>query len=299
MALLTIYYETLLNITVSQQKPGVYSLVILVKLTIEIILTVVFIAYFSMSWEGRLYAWLISLMFSVILAAPYFHRCRFLTWNVRWSHYLSAIYFGLPLILHSIGKFIINQSDRIFITKMISIDEAGIYSIGYQVGTAVLLLVNAAGNFFQPYLYERLTTRSPKGNHEIVKTSYQLALLFILFQVLLWIGSPLLFKWLINPQYTESVKYIFWIGLGYVFWGLYIIMTGYIFYSGNNSFLGYLAIVNIILNIGLNYIMITHYGALGAAYATCISFFVVFVIVFVKANQLYPMPWLEWIKRKV
>jgi O-antigen/teichoic acid export membrane protein len=53
-----------------------------------------------------------------------------------------------------------------------SIEEAGIYNIGYQVGTVILLLVSAAGNFFQPFLYERLANLTKKAEIEIVRTTY-------------------------------------------------------------------------------------------------------------------------------
>ena len=52
-----------------------------------------------------------------------------------------------------IGKFVINQSDRLFLAKMVSVEEMGIYSVGYQVGTIVLILVTAFSNFFSPFLF--------------------------------------------------------------------------------------------------------------------------------------------------
>jgi hypothetical protein len=49
------------------------------------------------------------------------------------------------------------------------ITEAGIYNIGYQVGMVMLLLVNAVANFFQPFLYERLSNINRESQIEIVK----------------------------------------------------------------------------------------------------------------------------------
>jgi O-antigen/teichoic acid export membrane protein len=58
--------------------------------------------------------------------------------------------------------------------------------------------------------------------------------------------------------------------------------------------LGYLAVLNVGLNIFLNYILIQQVGALGAVYATCISFFVIAVIVVWRGTSLFKLPWFEF-----
>lgn len=291
LSFLTIYFDTLLNLTVTQQKPMAYGFFNITKLVIEIGLTIFFIAKCAMGWEGRLLAWLISVIITFGIGIFYFNREGLLTLRISYTYFFSSILFGAPLILHTVGKFIINQSDRIFITKMVSLEEAGIYSIGYQIGLAILLFVNAAGNFFQPYLYERLAKNNSTSNLQVVKTTYLLVLLFVSVLIALSVFSPLLFYWFIDERYTAGARYVFWVGLSYVFWGVYILMTGYIFYSGQSQFLGKLAILNIVLNGILNYVLISAFGAMGAAYATCVSFFIIAVLVSYKANRLYPMPW--------
>lgn len=297
LAFLTIYFETLLNLTITEQKAGAYALFNVSKIFVEIGLTVYLVTRLEMGWEGRLLAWLVSVVMSFVLGIVYFKMEGFLVFRFNKQYFFSSLLFGAPLILHTVGKFIINQSDRIFITKMVSIDEAGVYSIGYQVGFAVLLFVNAAGNFFQPYLFERLAKNDAQSRLQIVRMSYLLLSLFMAALLGLAVCSPLLFSWFIDERYAEGTRYVFWVGLSYVFWGIYILMTGYIFYSGQSRFLGKLAILNIILNASLNYLFISAFGALGAAYATCVSFFIIAVIVFVKANTLYPMPWIYYFKK--
>jgi O-antigen/teichoic acid export membrane protein len=291
IAFLTIYFETLVNLTVAQQKPFTYGFFNISKLLLEIGLTIYFVAVKMMGWEGRLLAWIISVTFSFIIGTIYFYREGFVIAAFNPKYFYSSILFGAPLILHTVGKFIINQSDRIFITKMVSLDEAGVYSIGYQVGIAILLFVNAAGNFFQPYLFERLTKNDSASKLQIVKTTYLLILLFVAALIVLTIFSPILFSWFIDERYAAGVQYVFWVGLSYLFWGVYTLMTGYIFYSGQSQYLGKLAILNIVLNGILNYVFISNFGAMGAAYATCISFFIIALLVSYKANRIYPMPW--------
>ena len=174
---------------------------------------------------------------------------------------------------------------------MVSLEEAGIYNVGYQVGMLMLLLVGAVGNYFQPFLYERLNNPTPEAKVQIVKMTYLIIGLLTVFLIMMTLGAPLFFKYLVNESYADANMYVFWVGLSYFFWGIYIVFTGYIFFFNKTRILGITAIVNVALNIILNYWLIGIWGPIGAAYATCISFFVVAMIITYVAIKMMPMPW--------
>lgn len=294
IALLSIYFDSLLVYNVIEQKPNNYVKFSIIRLFIEVGLTLLFVSYFGMGWEGRLWSWLIATIISFFLSIYYFSSQGLFTWNIRKKYIRAGIIFGFPLILHTIGKFVINQSDRIFIAKMVSIEEAGIYNIGYQVGMVILLLVNAAGNFFQPFLFERLTDLTDHRKLEIVRIIYIIIIALMVLLLFITLIAPFLFKTIIDRSYSGAVVFVFWTGLSYFFWGIYTLFTGFIFYKKQTNQLGYLAILNVTLNICLNYILIKHFEALGAVYATCISFFVIAAVVVWRGSSLFKLPWFEF-----
>lgn len=294
IALLTIYYENLLVLNVIEQRPKLYLKFSLVRLFVEVGLTLLFVSAFGMGWEGRLCSWMIATVISFFLSAFYFRSRALLTLRISKVYIRAGILFGLPLILHTIGKFVINQSDRIFIAKMVSIEEAGIYNIGYQVGMVMMILVTAITNFIQPFLYARLSDLNLQSKIEIVKTSYGIIIGLFFCLVMLTLASPILFNYLIDKNYAGGYVYVFWTGLSYFIWGVYMVFAGYIFYAKKTKVLGVLSVVNVILNIMLNYFLILKFGAIGASYATCISFFVVTIVVLKKAESLFPLPWFDF-----
>lgn len=296
IALLSIYSETFMAYIIIEQKSQVYVKFSIAKVLLEIGLTLLFVSVFRLSWEGRLLSWLVATVISFIVAMYYFKRQGLLTFKIKKQYITAGILFGLPLILHTMGKFVINQSDRIFIAKMVSIEEAGVYNIGYQVGMVILLLVNAIGNFFQPFLYQRLSNLTEKAKVEIVRVTYIVSAGMLLSVIILAIVSPLLFTFLIDKSYSNGVNYVFWTGLSYFFWGVYILFAGFIFYEKKTKQLGYLALLNVCLNIMLNYYLIQEFGALGAVYATCISFFVIGAIVVWRGSSLFKLPWFDFKK---
>jgi O-antigen/teichoic acid export membrane protein len=160
----------------------------------------------------------------------------------------------------------------------------------------ILILVTAFSNFFSPFLYERLNKGTDAAKREIIKVSYIFIIVIFIALLLLTLVTPLIFSYFIDKDYSSGVKYVFWVGLGYFFWAFYAIFSGYIFYLKKTKVLGFVAIVNVVLNILFNFLFIKQFGAIGAAYATCLSYFIVAIIMGVLVNRLYPMPWLYFLK---
>jgi O-antigen/teichoic acid export membrane protein len=295
IALVTIFTETLLIYLITEQRSKLYAVFSLGRLFIEVSLTIYFVAVRNMSWEGRLLSWLITNTFYFIVALIYFIRRGLLVKRITLKYINYGIAYGLPLILHTLGTFMVNQSDRIFITKMVSIHEAGIYNIGYQVGVIMLILVNAVSNFLTPYIYVRLEDLTPKHKQEIVRTSYKMVIISFLFFILISFVSPYIFSRFVDSSYESALEYVFWVALSYFFWGIYLFFSNYIFYAKETGFLAWISILNITLNVSLNYFLIHKYGAIGAAYATCISFLIFSIIIILKSIKLFPLPWTNFL----
>ena len=49
---------------------------------------------------------------------------------------------------------------------MVSVEEMGIYSVGYQVGMIILVVNTAFVNSFSPFLFERLNRNTPRDKIE-------------------------------------------------------------------------------------------------------------------------------------
>ncbi|MBP7556172.1 MAG: oligosaccharide flippase family protein [Chitinophagaceae bacterium] len=276
---------------VASKKAGVFTGTTFLKILFEIALTLLFVVVLNYHWQGRILSALLAAVLITGVSVYYYKKWDFLAWDIRKVYVMQAIVFGAPLILHQIGKFVINQSDRLFLAKMVSVEEMGIYSVGYQVGSIILILVTAFSNFFSPFLYERLAKNTDKAKQEIVKVSYVFLAGVLLALLVLQLVVPLLFDWFIDQRYKSGIRYVFWVGLGYFFWGIYTIFSGYIFFSKKTKILAWLALVNVFLNILFNYFFIQKFGPLGAAYATCLSYFIVAVAVVIIVSGIYRMPW--------
>jgi O-antigen/teichoic acid export membrane protein len=126
--------------------------------------------------------------------------------------------------------------------------------------------------------------------------SYLYGIGCLLVLVLIILLAPIFFRIFIAPGYYEGVRYVFWIALGYCFWGGYMLFSGFVFFFKRNKILGWLAIFNVTTNLLFNYLFIKMFGAIGAAYATALSFFLLFVLLATISRRFMPLPWTSYRK---
>lgn len=291
LTICVIVNEIFRSYVITANKVRAFTILTLCKIFIEICLTLYLIVVLGWAWEGRVLSWLIFVAVSAVGIIVFLKRNKLLRFKVEFSYFKKIVLFGLPLILHEVGKFVIDQSDRLFLAKMVSIREMGIYSVSYQVAMILMILISAFANFFTPFLFQRLNDITHQKKVEIVRVSYLFFVLLFVALLFLSLLTPWLFSVFIGEAFQAGTSYVFWVGLGFFFWGIYILFSGYIFYLKKTSILAYLSVVNVMLNIAFNYFFIKIYGAIGAAYATCLSYLIVAVIGSVWTQRLYPMPW--------
>jgi O-antigen/teichoic acid export membrane protein len=291
LTLFNVYGEQFGQYLILQKKAGKFAFYFLLRVVIEVSLTVYFIVYNRWGWQGRIYSWLITSAVFFAIGFVYFYKQGLIRTTVHVKHIREGIVFGSPLVLHGVGKFVINQSDRLFIAKMISLDAAGIYNIGYTIGSLVMIAVNAYFNFYSPFLMERLADITEHRRLQIVKMGYYYVFGCVVLLCLIALCTPFFFRWFIDNRYLDGVGYVFWVALGYCFWGGYMLFSGFIFYLRKSGILGWLAVFNVVTNLVFNYFFIQLFGAIGAAYATALSFFLLMMLVAVIAHKLLPMPW--------
>ena len=73
-------------------------------------------------------------------------------------------------------------------------------------------------------------------------------------------------------------------------------VVAFLFYTEQTKIIGLGTIVTAAINIILNYFFISNFGAIGAAYATTISFLIQYIAIWYFSNKYYKMPWFNFKK---
>lgn len=283
--------QLLLSIFQVQKKALTYAKFNLSLAVANLSLGLLLVVGIGLNWQGRILSLLITYLIFSLIGLMILFKSSLISFKVNKNLNYSALSFGIPLIPHLIGSLVVELSDRVFISQMVGIHELGIYNVGYQIGMIISVLQHSFALAYTPTLFENLKLGDEASKLKIVRITYFFTLGLFLTLIILTILAPLIFKYLIDPDFKEGIRFVFWVGLGYAFLGMYKMVTGFIFYLKKTRILAYLSVFNVGLNLILNYFLILKYGSLGAAYATCISFFALFIIVAIISNRLYPMPW--------
>jgi O-antigen/teichoic acid export membrane protein len=133
----------------------------------------------------------------------------------------------------------------------------------------------------------------PEGSEFIGKISFWYILVGSVTTVVLALVAPYIVKYMVDSKYYESWKLIGILGWSGIFYGFYLISELGIFKS-KKTYLSVLTnSVGVVLNIILNYLLISWFGLIGAAYATVISLMTANITGMIISNRFLPVKW-QW-----
>lgn len=261
-------------------------------------LSLFFIFSMGLLWEGRLLGQVIAIAAFGAIAFILITRSGYLVkpQNTK-SDIKNALLFGLPLIPHTIGGFIMVSTDRIMLSSMLDVAVVGIYMVGLQLGQAMGLLADSFNKVYAPWIMKNLS--NPKTDKaKLVKNSYIMMIAMLIVGLLWGLVAMFALPYIAGEKFMAAKPVIVYMCLGHAFTALYFIVTNYIFYTEKTKLLALITIFSAILNIPITYFLIGKYGLEGAAIAFLTIQIIFFVATWLLSNKVYPMPWLSFLKVK-
>jgi len=274
-----------------EQKSLPYGLFQISRTILNVSLSVVFVVLLCWGWQGRILGVIITSVIFGLLSIFIIYKREYIKFSFSKKYIKDALFFGIPLIPHALGGWITTGVDRIFINSMVGVAETGIYTVGYQVGMIIGLLAHSFNLAWFPFLFEKLKENNYSTKVKIVKFTYLYDVCLIFAALALSFIAPYFLKFLVSKNFYFAYKYVLWIALGYAFQGMYFMVVNYIFYVKKTYILAWITFTSAGINIILNYFFIKANGAIGAAQATTITFFVKFIMVWILSTKVYQMPW--------
>lgn len=271
--------------------PLKYGIIQISQSSLNFLVSILLIVGFGLNWEGRLFAQIISsglIAVTVIIILVINKQVNF---KINYSFIKHAVKFGSGLIPHTLGFSLIVLTNRIFLLKMVGIEETGLFSVASQVASIIGFFTIAFNNAYVPWLFSKLNENNWVVKKKIVKLTYIYFIMISLVGFLFYLSIPLFYRIFINGNFDLSLKYSFWIILGLVFQGMYFMVTNYIIYVEKTFYQAIITIIIGCLNIPINYLCIQLFGEVGAAISFSSCFFLFFIVTWFYSNKVYKMPW--------
>ena len=195
--------------------------------------------------------------------------------------------YGLPLVPTAIFALIVSLTDRYVIGYFLGASSVGIYSAAYGIGNVIMLFGSYITYILSPTIF-RLYDRGRLGE---VKTylSYSWKYLLILAIPAAFglsvLAEPLL-RSLTTVEFVQAGRFIVpLVAFGTVFYAVYAILGEVVRLSRRTAIFPLTFGIAAILNLGLNILLVPHWGIMAAAFTTLIAYLMVAIIMYCRARR--------------
>ncbi len=286
-------FLTILNLGLWQveQRSREFGTYQIVQMLTSTSLVLVLVVGFEMGWEGSLIGSTVATILFSLISFGFIYKRGYLLFHVNKVDIKDALRFGVPLIPHALSGWFRTGVDRMLLTTIIGTSATGLYSVGYQFGMIVGIIAVAFNQAYSPFLYKKLATIDELGKKRLVKFTYLYFIGILIFAGLLSVILPYLIQNFLNEKYHASSDIVSWVLYGYAFQGMYLMVVNYIFYVKRTYILSVITFLTGLAHVGLSYYLIKLNGIIGAAQATTVSFFIMFILVWLLSAKVYSMPW--------
>lgn len=243
-----------------------YKRLVLVTLAMGIatpILSIVSIFLSQYKAEARI----LSVVFVQACAGIVFYIIKMLDGRKFYikEYWKFALAFNLPLVPHYLSQTILNQIDRIMIADIVGTREAAIYAVAHTISMMLTIITAAINASYIPFTYKALKNK----NYSALKDTSGYLVLFIgIGTVLAICVGPEIIRIFAAPVYYESRWIIPPAAEAVLLMFIFPLFCNIEFYFEQTKFIMVASVIAAIINVILNYIAISRFGYMAAAYTT-------------------------------
>lgn len=273
-----------------QEKLKLFSIGNILNTILIAILNIILLKFYNKKIDGYFLAYTISnfiTFFYAFIAGKVLPSLRKFQFDKKL--FVEMTKYSIVLIPTSFMWWIINSSDRIMVTSMVSSSANGIYAVSYKIPS---ILTTIAGIFNQAWMFSAISEKDSidkeKFTNKVFRTMY--IFIFIISVFILTFLKPF-FKIYVESEFYSAWKFVPILVFGSVFltFGTFV-STSYNVYKDSKGFL-FSGLFGAFINILLNFMLIPLFNVYGAAIATCISYIGVFIYRIIDTKKYLIIRW--------
>jgi O-antigen/teichoic acid export membrane protein len=269
-----------------EEKTVLYSISIVIQFTSSVLLNIYFVAVLKMGILGILLAYIISGTILVLILLPYlFKRIR-----LKFDFHIikGMVSFSYPFILTAISATILQLGDRYILTKLSTLNELGLYSLGYKFSNVVKIFIIDSFFLGLPIIGWQVVRNDDKPKEFFSKifkyfvfASFWIALLIAVY------SKGIIHLFALNKDYWEAYRVIPFLLIGIIFLGIAYFMFFILQIPKKTKNISLILTISAVVNILLNLVAIPRAGMMGAAYVTIISNLIAAGLAYYQAQKYY------------
>jgi O-antigen/teichoic acid export membrane protein len=204
--------------------------------------------------------------------------------------YNEMIKFSTPLVFSALAWYSWYFIDRFMLKSFLSLHELGLFSVAAKFAMIFGVILSVIENSYFPIVLSNYKEKSTPKNISDFFNIVFVGLLFV--YCLLSFFAKDIFNFISGGEFNEAWRLLPLICLAQIFIKAYFFMPGFAI-KRKTIYVLYLSLGGALINIILNYLLISKYGLQGVAFATSIGA-LLFLIGYARISlKLYPIPF-KW-----
>jgi O-antigen/teichoic acid export membrane protein len=272
------------------RQSALYSSLFVAKFLMGAMLNIYFIVVLQRGVEGLITAGLILTALFAVVYLVLLIRDLSPTFSIPILRRMLS--FGVPLVPFGLAHFVITYVDRYFLQHFSTAAEVGIYSLGYNFGMVIMLFVGSIQLAWPAQMFT--LAKQPNAEWQFAKmlTYYLLVLGFMALALSVLAYEVLAI--MTTPKFYEAYSVVPFIALSYVLYGAVYMTNTALETQSRIKYMSPIIVICAALNLVLNYLLIPHYGMMGAAWATVITYLALVVIQTAVNLHFWFIPYEYW-----
>ncbi len=233
----------------------IFVMFLLGKLTIEIVLL----------------ASLLSPVIAFVIISYKIPFGKFFPFYFEKRAFMQLVNYTKWFVFGGTAVYLLSWGDNFILRYYVSMDEIGVYNLGYQFFKGIIMLTTINDAYFLPSISQNLKNKKYMRNYLFNK---RIKLLFLGLGVLglLFILIPIVVKFCYPSEYHSSVFVFKILCVGGAF-AVYLRLYDPVFHAMKKyKFTQSVRIAAVVINLALDVFFIQRFGFIGAAIATSITY---------------------------
>ena len=271
----------------AQERP----LPFVIATTATTVISIGLVIYLVVSKQMGVYGYLIGMMIgNAVMVIPYIiFMLKNISFKIKPQIILAVLSYSLPLVPHGLASWILELSDRVILERNVSLSDLGLYNLGYQFGTILIMAANAINMAMAPYIFKTIGEDKTKANDRIspVITYYYLILIASSLGIELIIKDVV--QIMTTPEFHSVYAITYWIVAAQLLSASYYIPANILFVEGKTKYIPLVTIISGTINVGLNLWLVPIYGYMASAWATFIAYLIMLYLVWNFSQRFYKL----------
>ncbi len=280
------------------EKTALFSISGIITSVLIISCNLLFLLVFKWGIKGYLLSYIIAFSLTGIIQFSFGGFTRYIV-PIRLidkDKRKEMIRYSLPLIPNSISWWISNSSDKLIVTAVCGVSVNGLYAVSYKIPSLITTMSSIFSNAWQISAVDGFGSETNRKYFSDVYQRYSAACMMLAailiscnrFVCHIAFSKDFYSAWIFVPILLYSVTFQIMSGF-----------LGTIYTTAKKTKMVFIStVIAAGINILLNALFIPLFGAKGAAWATCISYFIVWIIRVIDSRKIMILS-VDWTKEIV